>query len=223
MWELLQLSGSRDFLPYSPFGFVSEEGSDSNKLNLSYTSAFSSTVWCRGNTDRFHYSSLCRRWCINTVISHAVWMREPLNEAESFWYRCGKWFSTDHYTHWPVISSTTCEAESKLSLWFIIYFSFAQGSASQAAWNRDREVAWDPAQRAEKVTWDHGPRSTPPGLEGWPCTSAVMGGQGPRRRFSDEVFSQVLWDSGSERKSAAFRLCIHSIFHLSTFKLFGKH
>lgn len=81
-------------------------------------------------------------WCINTVISDAVGMREPLSEAESFWYQRGKWFSADHYRHWPVISSTTCEAASELSPRFIIYFSLAPGSASQAAWSRAEELIW---------------------------------------------------------------------------------
>lgn len=81
-------------------------------------------------------------WCINTVISDAAGMREPLSEAESFWYQHGKWFSADHYTHWPVISSTTCEAGSELSAWFIIYFSLAPGCASQAAWSRAEELVW---------------------------------------------------------------------------------
>lgn len=81
-------------------------------------------------------------WCINTVISDAVWMREPLSEAESFWYQRGKWFSADHYTHWPVISSTSCEAASELSPWFIIYFSLVPGSASRAAWSSTEELFW---------------------------------------------------------------------------------
>lgn len=81
-------------------------------------------------------------WCINAVISDAVWMREPLSEAESFWYQRGKWFSADHYTHWPVISSTSCEAASELSPWFIIYFSLVPGSASRAAWSSAEELFW---------------------------------------------------------------------------------
>lgn len=207
MLHLLQLSGARGFLPYSVFGFVCEEGSDSNKLNLSYISAFSSSVWCRGNSDRFHYSSFCKRWCINTVISHAAWMREALNESESFWYLCGKWFSADHYTHWPVISSTMCEAESKLSPWFIIYFCSTRGSASQTAWNRAGEVVLDTAQHVVRQCEIMALTASPPEPKWWPYTLAVGGGQGPHRTpswgalwlvicFSDRLCWTVLQREG---------------------------
>lgn len=229
MLHLLQLSGTRNFLPYSMFGFVHEEGSDSNKLNLSYTSAFSSSVWCRGNTDRFHYSSLCKRWCINTVISHAAWMRELLNEAESFWYLCGKWFSADHYTHWPVISSTTCEAESELSPWFIIYFCSTRGSASQAAWNRTGEAVLDTAQHVVRQCEIMALTASPSELKLWPTPWLWKGDRGltghPAGELCDlsSVFRQALWDSASEGRSATISLSICCIFHLSNFKLFGKH